>query len=99
MDADWNDRLDDFKMNATTTEFAAGLLSKQLIEEDRERLLPYLYVIGDYEMEFIYSFAIHMVDMLAEIEKNTGDDDHQNLEIDDLIKYTLQHMGIDGHIK
>lgn len=50
-------------------------------------------------MEFIYSFAVHMVDMLAEVDKNSSDDDPQEFDLEDLVKYSLQHMGIDGHIK
>lgn len=96
---DWNNNLDDYKMNATTTEFAASLLAGELDEDIRERLLPVLYLIGDYEMEFIYSFALHMIDMLAEVDKNSSDDNPQELNIEDLVKYSLQHMGIDGHIK
>lgn len=96
---DWNDSLEDYKMNATTTEFLASLLANELDQETRERLLPSLYLVGEYEMEFIYSFAIHMIDMLAEVDKNSSDENPQELNIEDLVKYSLQHMGIDGHIK
>jgi hypothetical protein len=96
---DWNNSLADYKMNATTTEFTASLLAKELDEETRKQLLPVLFLIGEYEMEFIYSFAIHMIDMLAEVDKNSSDDNPQELNIEDLVKYSLQHMGIDGHIK
>lgn len=96
---DWNNSLEDYKMNATTTEFLASLLANELDQETRERLLPSLYLVGEYEMEFIYSFAIHMIDMLAEVDKNSSDENPQELNIEDLVKYSLQHMGIDGHIK
>lgn len=96
---DWSNSLEDYKMNATTTEFLASLLANELDQETRERLLPSLYLVGEYEMEFIYSFAIHMIDMLAEVDKNSSDENPQELNIEDLVKYSLQHMGIDGHIK
>lgn len=95
----WNESLEGYKMNATTTEYIASLLAQELDQETRERLLPCLFLTGEYEMEFIYSFAVHMVDMLAEVDKNSSDDDPQEFDLEDLVKYSLQHMGIDGHIK
>jgi hypothetical protein len=94
----WNDELSDNKLTETTTTFAASLISPSIRKEDREKLISLLFLIGDYEMEFIYSYTMHLVDMLAEIDKNTSEDDHTELEIQDLMDYTLQHMGIDGRI-
>jgi hypothetical protein len=94
----WNDELSDNKLTETTTTFAASLISPSIRKEDRERLISLLFLIGDYEMDFIYSYTLHLVDMLAEIDKNTGEDDHTELDIQDLMDYTLQHMGIDGRI-
>lgn len=96
---DWDGELNENKLSDTTTTFAASLLSSRIREEDREQLVSLFYLIGDYEMEFLYSYTMHLVDMLSEIDKNTGEDDHTELEITDLMEYTLQHMGIDGHIK
>jgi hypothetical protein len=94
----WSDELSDNKLTETTTTFAASLISPSIRKEDREKLISLLFLIGDYEMEFIYSYTMHLVDMLAEIDKNTSEDDHTELEIQDLMDYTLQHMGIDGRI-
>ncbi len=100
MNQDWDDALKEFKMNETTTTFAASLISKMLNEDDREKILPVFFAISDYELEFLSSYTMHLVDMLATADKaNESGDTPAELEIDDLIDYTLQHMGIDGHIK
>lgn len=95
----WNESLSDYKMNATTTEFLALMLSEKLDLETRERLLPSLFEVGDYEMEFLYSYTVHLIDILAEIDEKSTDENPQELDVEDVIKYSLQHMGIDGHIK
>jgi hypothetical protein len=79
--------------DGTTSEFAASLLRDFATDDKRNELLEILYQVGDYELEFLTSYTIHFLDLL-----DTMRESNEKIEIDlgDIVGYTLEHMGIDG---
>jgi len=87
---DWSENLDDFKMGDTVSTFAASLIAK-VAKENKEDFVEALFHVCDYELEFLQSYTIHLIDLLSDLPTETPTE----LEVDDLVDYTLQHMGID----
>tara|TARA_R110001592_G_scaffold23752_2_gene92704 strand:+ start:3441 stop:3722 length:282 start_codon:yes stop_codon:yes gene_type:complete len=88
---DWSNELKDFKMSDTVTTFAASLISEVVSPSIKDEVVEVLYEVNDYELEFLQSYSIHLIDLLSGLESETPTE----LEVDDLVDYTLQHMGID----
>lgn len=88
---DWSNELSDFKMGDTVTTFAASLISEVVDSSQKEQIVEVLYEVADYELEFLQSYTIHLIDLLSGFEDETPTE----LEVDDIVDYTLQHMGID----
>ena len=86
---DWSESLEDFKMGETVTTFAAALIA-EVAEDRKEEFVDVLFQVCDYELEFLQSYSIHLIDLLSGLNTDTPTE----LEVDDLVDYTLQHMGI-----
>lgn len=78
-------------MSDTVTTFAASLISEVVSPSIKDEVVEVLYEVNDYELEFLQSYSIHLIDLLSGLESETPTE----LEVDDLVDYTLQHMGID----
>mgnify|MGYP003624508284 FL=1 len=78
-------------MSDTVTTFAASLISEVVSPSIKDEIVEVLYEVSDYELEFLQSYSIHLIDLLSGLENETPTE----LEVDDLVDYTLQHMGID----
>ena len=78
-------------MSDTVTTFAASLISEVVSPSIKDEIVEVLYEESDYELEFLQSYSIHLIDLLSGLENETPTE----LEVDDLVDYTLQHMGID----
>ena len=78
-------------MSDTVTTFAASLISEVVSPSIKDEIVEVLYEVNDYELEFLQSYSIHLIDLLSGLENETPTE----LEVDDLVDYTLQHMGID----
>lgn len=90
----WKQVISDWKMESgTTSEFAASLLSDFAEDEKRLELLDILYMVGDYELEFLMSYTVHFLDMLDSLKNNS---ETMEINLEDIVGYTLEHMGIDG---
>ena len=78
-------------MSDTVTTFAASLISEVVSPSIKDEVVEVLYEVNDYELEFLQSYTIHLIDLLSGLENETPTE----IEVDDLVDYTLQHMGID----
>ena len=78
-------------MSDTVTTFAASLISEVVSPSIKDEIVEVLYEVSDYELEFLQSYSIHLIDLLSGLENETPTE----IEVDDLVDYTLQHMGID----
>ena len=93
---DWSQALSEWKMeNGTTSEYAASLFSNFGDDETKQELLERLFMIGDYELEFLYSYTVHFLDLLEGMAARK-DDSKLEINLDDIVGYTLEHMGING---
>ena len=92
MQINFQEELDSSKMTETTSVFAASVLAGVLTQEEKDRVVESLLEVGEYEMDFIWSYTLHLVDLLSAANESG---EKKELGIDTLITYTLQHMGID----
>jgi hypothetical protein len=90
---DWTESLENFKMGDTVSTFTASLIAEVCKQHDypKEEFVESLFEVCDYELEFLQSYTVHLIDMLSDLPNETPTE----LEVDDLVDYTLQHMGID----
>ena len=92
----WDERMNEMKMEETPMVFLSSLLGQMDIDKDTKiKIAENILIAGDYELDFLYSFTVHLADLLADIEK-IGEGAEQPLEfnVSELLERTLQLMGV-----
>ena len=92
----WDERMNEMKMEETPMVFLSSLLGQMDIDKDTKiQIAENILIAGDYELDFLYSFTVHLADLLADIEK-IGEGEEQPLEfnVSELLERTLQLMGV-----
>ena len=94
----WDDELSNLRMKDTPMVYLSGLLSElDFSDEDLISLAECALTGGDYELEFLYSFTAHLMDLMADIEE-IGKTASQPIEytVSEILERTLQSMGVEG---
>jgi len=62
--------MNEMKMEETPMVFLSSLLGQMDIDKDTKiKIAENILIAGDYELDFLYSFTVHLADLLADIEK------------------------------
>ena len=88
--------MNEMKMEETPMVFLSSLLGQMDIDKDTKiKIAENILIAGDYELDFLYSFTVHLADLLADIEKiGEGAEQPLELNVSELLERTLQLMGV-----
>ena len=64
----------------------------ELTEEQEQQLIALLVACTPYESDFIYGFAIHLIDMLLALDDRA----RELIEVEELVVKALAYQGIKG---
>ena len=95
--SDWGDSLGDLKLEETPMVFLSRLLSDLDISKEKKiELAEAVLFGGEYELDFLFSFTAHLIDLMADIEQISRNSENKlEFGVSELMERTLELMGVD----